>query len=203
MTVWVPKGLYNSVEPLWDKRYAWHPMAVDDSLPIDHTSFVQFDKKDGKGPDPHSKTPNESNAAPEEEEEETQPEESDSASVQTQSTLGSLPKIERPGLGRRGTSGSNFGFPVRQMTWNTSRRKRDALMQRQKARDKFGITGKPPARAQPLAAKDLDPTTTKDAATKDAATKDAAATLDPNKHKKKSSRASFGAGSGEIMMFAL
>lgn len=147
MTVWVPKGVYNSVEPLWDKRYAWHPMAVDDSLPMDQTSFIQVDRTNNDGeeiPEPHHAAGTMSgheSLAPEEAS-------ADTASIHSAvSTLGELPSnltgaadtIVSTTQPRR----SDFGFPVRQMTWNTSRRKRAAQLQRQKSRDKYGVPGKP------------------------------------------------------------
>lgn len=149
MTVWVPKGVYNSVEPLWDKRYAWHPMAVDDSLPIDQTSFIQVDKDNNNNNDDEEGTPESQQAAATASgHERLAPEEpsADTASIHSAvSTLGELPSNLAGGPQSRSTQPrrSDFGFPVRQMTWNTSRRKRAAQLQRQKSRDKYGVPGKP------------------------------------------------------------
>lgn len=140
MTVWVPKGVYNSVEPLWDKRYAWHPIAVDDSLPMDQTSFIQVDKQDEEEESEPTATASSSHDS-------LAPEASaDTASIHSAiSTVGDLPNFTGAAAGQSPSTQprrSDFGFPVRQMTWNTSRRKRDALLKRQKSRDKYAIPAK-------------------------------------------------------------
>lgn len=118
-------------------------MAVDDSLPMDQTSFIQVDKNDenAETQQPGVVYDHESMAEAS----------GDSASVHSAiSTLGELelPTTAaspgaKPSHGPSGPSRkSDFGFPVRQMTWNTSRRKRTALLQRQKSRDKYGVPNK-------------------------------------------------------------
>ncbi|KAG6356435.1 hypothetical protein INS49_015823 [Diaporthe citri] len=147
MTVWVPKGVYNSVAPIWDERYSWHPMAVDDSLPMDQTSFIQVDNKD-KDHEEDSESHKQAAASPSNEN--LAPEAAladDNASVH--SAVSTVPSISGPstqGLSaqrpRQLDKRTSFGFPVRQMSWNTSRRKREALLQRQRSRDKYGVPGK-------------------------------------------------------------
>lgn len=146
MTVWVPKGIYNSVAPIWDERYAWHPVAVDDSLPMDQTSFIQVDNKDenneenSESHDQAATSPSNENLAPEALAD-------DNASVH--SAVSTVPSITGPRKQsfsaqqpRQLNKRTSFGFPVRQMSWNTSRRKREALLQRQKSRDKYGVPSK-------------------------------------------------------------
>lgn len=146
MTVWVPKGVYNSVAPIWDERYAWHPMAVDDSLPMDQTSFIQVDNKDKddeENLESHKQAAtslNNDNLAPEALAD-------DNASVHSAvSTVPSIAGPSKQGFSeqqpRRLDKRTSFGFPVRQMSWNTSRRKREALLKRQQSRDKYGVPGK-------------------------------------------------------------
>lgn len=161
MTVWVPKGVYNTVEPLWDARYAWHPIPVDDSLPMGQTSFLQIDADRGG----HSASQAQQAAtqqAPTSRETSQRPGRlraaapaapaADAAAVRSAvSTRADLPDIDngggdddgaraRPGLSALART-SSFGFPVRQMTWNTRRRKRAAQLQRQKSRavDRHGV----------------------------------------------------------------
>lgn len=147
MTVWVPKGVYNSVAPIWDERYAWHPMAVDDSLPMDQTSFIQVDNKD-KGHDDNSESHNKQ-AATSPSNENLAPEALADDNASVHSAVSTVPSITGPSnqsssvqqprpLSKR----TSFGFPVRQMSWNTSRRKREALLRRQQSRDKYGVPGK-------------------------------------------------------------
>lgn len=155
MTVWVPKGVYNSVAPLWDERYAWHPMAVDDSLPIDQTSFIQVDQNNNNNTNNDDDDDDEEEEAPENQQAAlttsghgslAAPDDTltDTASIHSAvSTLGELPCNLAGGEQTSQPRRSDFGFPVRQMTWNTSRRKRAALLQRQKSRDKYGVPGKP------------------------------------------------------------
>lgn len=152
MTVWVPKGVYNSVAPIWDERYAWHPMAVDDSLPMDQTSFIQVDNKD-KGHEESSESHKQAANSPSNESLATEELGDDNASVH--SAVSTVPSITGPSKQSLSTQQprqlhkrTSFGFPVRQMSWNTSRRKREALLQRQQSRDKYGVPGK---RRSPLA----------------------------------------------------
>ncbi|KAG8162034.1 hypothetical protein KVR01_007799 [Diaporthe batatas] len=155
MTVWVPKGVYNSVAPIWDERYAWHPMAVDDSLPMDQTSFIQVDNKveDGEeNPESHNETAASSSN------ENSAPEASADDSASVHSAVSTVPSMtgrsrqgysaQQPGKLQKRTS---FGFPVRQMSWNTSRRKREALLQRNKSRNKCGVPGKRTSSQAPAA----------------------------------------------------
>lgn len=152
MTVWVPKGIYNSVAPIWDERYAWHPVAVDDSLPMDQTSFIQVDNKDARTTESHEQaatSPSNENLAPEALAD-------DNASVH--SAVSTVPSITGPRKQivsaqqpRQLNKRTSFGFPVRQMSWNTSRRKREALLQRQKSRDKYGVPGKTRSSLAPAA----------------------------------------------------
>lgn len=160
MTVWVPKGVYNSVAPIWDERYAWHPMAVDDSLPMDQTSFIQVDNKN-QDHEENSESHQQAGACPINENLAPEASADDNASIH--SAVSTVPSITGPS--KQGSSAqeprplnkrTSFGFPVRQMSWNTSRRKREALLRRQQSRDKYGVPGKristpAPAPAAPAA----------------------------------------------------
>ncbi|KAG7073521.1 WSC domain-containing protein [Colletotrichum scovillei] len=42
LTVWLPKEMYGSVEPLADDRFIWCPMPFDNSLPVEQTSFIDM-----------------------------------------------------------------------------------------------------------------------------------------------------------------
>lgn len=153
MTVWVPKGIYKSVAPIWDERYAWHPMAVDDSLPMDQTTFIQVDNK-GKDHEENSECHEQAATSPSNEDLAPETLVDDNASVR--SAISAVPSIAGPSKQgfpaqqpRQLDKRTSFGFPVRQMSWNTSRRKREALLRRQQSRDKYGVPGK---RRLPLAA---------------------------------------------------
>ncbi|TEA21255.1 hypothetical protein C8034_v007337 [Colletotrichum sidae] len=50
MTVWLPKELYSSVEPLADQRFIWCPMPFDDSLPVEQTSFIHMEDEPARVP---------------------------------------------------------------------------------------------------------------------------------------------------------
>lgn len=147
MTVWVPKGVYNSVAPIWDERYAWHPMPVDDSMPMDQTSFIQVDNTD-KGHEQNSESHAQAADSPSNENLAPKASADDNASVH--SAVSTVPSITGPSKQASSSASEprpldkrmSFGFPVRQMSWNTSRRKREALLQRQKSRDKYGVPGK-------------------------------------------------------------
>lgn len=155
MTVWVPKGVYNSVAPIWDERYAWHPMAVDDSLPMDQTSFIQVDNKD-KDDEEDSESHKQAATSPSDEDLAPEALADDNASVHSAvSTVPSMtgpskqgPSAQQP---RKLDKRTSFGFPVRQMSWNTSRRKREALLRRQQSRDKYGVPGKKRSSLAPAA----------------------------------------------------
>ncbi|KAK1460618.1 hypothetical protein CCUS01_08723 [Colletotrichum cuscutae] len=46
LTVWLPKEMYGSVEPLADDRFIWCPMPFDNSLPVEQTSFIDMGRDD-------------------------------------------------------------------------------------------------------------------------------------------------------------
>ncbi|CAN8096662.1 unnamed protein product [Discula destructiva] len=192
MTVWVPKGVYNSVEPLWDARYAWHPIPVDDSLPMDQTSFIQVNTDEDDSEAQHRATTSSSSSNSHES---LAPDAfADTASVHSAvSTLGDLPDFTDGG--KRNSSAqaprkADFGFPVRQMSWNTSRRKRAAQLQRQKSRDKYGVPNKvylaPPA-PEPAAGAPVTP----------------APRASPRPDARQASKTAMDSWGGDFVMFAL
>lgn len=54
LTVWLPKEMYGSVEPLADDRFIWCPMPFDNSLPVEQTSFIDMggDDEDNNNKEP-------------------------------------------------------------------------------------------------------------------------------------------------------
>ncbi|KAK7710847.1 hypothetical protein SLS64_005752 [Diaporthe eres] len=122
------------------------------------TSFIQVDNKDKdheEGSESHKQaatSPSNDNPPPEALAD-------DNASVHSAvSTVPSMTGPSKQGFSaqqpRKLDKRTSFGFPVRQMSWNTSRRKREALLRRQQSRDKYGVPGKkksPPAPAAPAA----------------------------------------------------
>ncbi|KAK8070238.1 hypothetical protein PG994_006854 [Apiospora phragmitis] len=48
LQIWLDPEKYGSLRPLWQDSYIWSPVAVDESLPLHQTSFLDIDEKEAQ-----------------------------------------------------------------------------------------------------------------------------------------------------------
>ncbi|KAH8199767.1 hypothetical protein TruAng_006048 [Truncatella angustata] len=46
--VWLPPKRYDSIKSIWQDQYIWSPLPVDNSIPLDQTSFLDISKDDAE-----------------------------------------------------------------------------------------------------------------------------------------------------------